>query len=142
MTNLSVGQSSIDRIFGRVRTCCCYIAITVFFFSTTGLSQLFKLPVLVSHYLEHQQRDQSIRMMDFLSMHYWGQDINDNDQDRDMQLPFKHVDQNMTVQLVIVPHQVFTIQKPNVVQTTDQPVFIATDHSDPALASLFRPPRA
>jgi hypothetical protein len=119
-----------------------YIAITVFFFSTTGLSQLFKLPVLVNHYLEHRERDNRLDLLDFLSMHYWGQDINDNDQDRDMQLPFKGVEQHSTAQIVLIPHQIVSINRPAVMTHINQPVFNDPDLSDPALASLFRPPRA
>ncbi len=119
-----------------------HIAVLILFFSTTGLSQLFKLPVLVNHYLEHRERDNRISMLDFLSMHYWGQDINDNDQDRDMQLPFKNIEQNSGPQIVVMPQQFISLQKPPVPDHKCQPVCSDSDHSDPALASLFRPPRA
>jgi hypothetical protein len=75
-------------------------------------------------------------------MHYWGQDINDNDQDRDLQLPFKSVEQNQTAQIVPIPTQTISLDKPLVVAIIKQPVLSDADHSDPALASLFRPPRA
>jgi hypothetical protein len=92
--------------------------------------------------MEHRERDNSIEMLEFLSMHYWGQDIDDSDQDRDMQLPFKDVDQNAVTQVVLMPQQFFSINRPFVVNKTNQPVVSDPDHSDPALASLFRPPRA
>jgi hypothetical protein len=75
-------------------------------------------------------------------MHYWGQDIKDNDQDRDMQLPFKSVEQNQTAQIVLIPTQTISLGKPPVMDIIKQPVLSDADHSDPALASLFRPPRA
>lgn len=92
--------------------------------------------------MEHRERDNSIGMLEFLSMHYWGQDINDNDQDRDMQLPFKDVDQNAATQVVLMPQYSLSISRPLVAGNIDQPVFSDPDHSDPALAALFRPPRA
>jgi hypothetical protein len=119
-----------------------YVVITIFFFSTTGLGQLFKLPVLVMHYMEHRERDNSIGMIEFLSMHYWGQDINDNDDDRDMQLPFRNVDQNAATLVILMPQYSLSISRPLVADNIDQPVFSDPDHSDPAFASLFRPPRA
>jgi hypothetical protein len=91
--------------------------------------------------MEHRERDNSIEMLEFLSMHYWGQDINDNDQDRDMQLPFKNVDQNAATQVVLMPQYIITISRPLVINNTDQPVVSDPDHTDPALTSLFRPPR-
>jgi hypothetical protein len=125
-----------------VRKWCLYIPFAVFFLSTTSLSQLFKLPVLVAHYMEHQQLDRSISILDFLSMHYWGQDSDDNDQDRDMQLPFKTIEQNSNAQVVVMPSCQITIEKPLVTGNTTQPVFSDADLTKPALAGLFRPPRA
>jgi hypothetical protein len=80
-------------------------------------------------------------MLKFLSMHYWGQDINDNDGDRDMQLPFKNVDQNAVTQVVLMPQYSISINRPLGVKNTDQPVFSDPDLSDPSIVSLFRPPR-
>jgi hypothetical protein len=124
-----------------VRKWCSYIFIAVFFVSTTSLGQLFKLPVLVIHFMEHQERDRSVDLLDFLSMHYWGQDIDDNDQDRDLQLPFKTVEQHTIAQVIVThPYQII-IEKPTVLANTSQPVFSETDLNNPALAALFRPPR-
>ena len=125
-----------------MRKWCLYIPFAVFFLSTTSLSQLFKLPVLVAHYMEHQQIDRSISILDFLSMHYWGQDINDNDQDRDMQLPFKASEQNTNAQVVVIPSCQINIDKPPVTYKASQPVISDADLTNPALAALFRPPRA
>jgi hypothetical protein len=125
-----------------VRKWCLYIPFAVFFLSTTSLSQLFRLPILVAHYMEHQQLDRSISILDFLSMHYWGQDINDNDQDRDMQLPFKTGEQNTNAQVVVIPSFQINIGKPPVTVRSSQPVISDADLTNPALAALFRPPRA
>jgi hypothetical protein len=92
--------------------------------------------------MEHQQLDRSISILDFLSMHYWGQDINDNDQDRDMQLPFKTGEQNTNAQVVVIPSFQINIGKPPVTVRSSQPVISDADLTNPALAALFRPPRA
>ncbi|WP_315816201.1 hypothetical protein [Paraflavitalea speifideaquila] len=55
----------------------------------TSLNQLLKLPALIGHYMEHHQLDNRVDFVQFLAMHYWGTDLNDNDDDRDMQLPYK-----------------------------------------------------
>jgi hypothetical protein len=121
-----------------------YLAVTVFFFSTTGLSQMFKLPILMAHYVEHVKRDHHLGMLDFLSMHYWGQDLNDNDQDRDMQLPFKSPTQHCCSQISLIPpagvvtidHHYFVPSKPV------QPIVEDSFYIMNAASSLFRPPRA
>lgn len=45
--------------------------------------------------MEHKSVNNDISIMDFLSMHYWGTDLNDNDDNRDMQLPFKNIAHNV-----------------------------------------------
>jgi hypothetical protein len=57
--------------------------------SATEFNQLLKLPVLIAHFNEHRELDQQLSLAGFLYMHYTDHDLNDNDQDRDMQLPFK-----------------------------------------------------
>lgn len=61
----------------------------------TELYQLLKLPVIFQHFTEHQKHDASISFFDFIAMHYAGDDKQDADQQRDMQLPFKTSDHNV-----------------------------------------------
>jgi hypothetical protein len=59
----------------------------------TELGQVFKLPVLVHHYLEHQEMDNEMSLADFLSQHYSGDIQHPDDIHGDhAQLPFKTVD--------------------------------------------------
>jgi len=57
--------------------------------SATEVHELFKLPNLVAHFLEHQLEDQSTTIVDFLVKHYTSNDDGDGDKAKDMQLPFK-----------------------------------------------------
>lgn len=108
--------------------------------NSLSLHQVLKLPVLVAHYFEHKQRGQAITVMEYLSMHYWGQDIDDNDHDRDMQLPFKKVDLSHSSMTLFVPSTFdvvsfdFPVKKSYAFPESDD---IASNH----LGSLFRPPR-
>ena len=108
--------------------------------NSLSLQQVLKLPVLVAHFFEHQQRGYSITVMEYLSMHYWGQDIDDNDHDRDMQLPFKKVDASQSSMTFFVPSTFDVV-------SLDFPVKISyafpesDDISSSHLGSLFRPPR-
>lgn len=71
-----------------LRTGAC-ILLSVMLFSSRPVLQLFKLPTLFQHYDEHAGRDPGVSFADFLSMHYWGRDANDKDDDKDRKLPFK-----------------------------------------------------
>lgn len=53
------------------------------------MHQLLKLPVVFQHYAEHQLEDANIGFLAFLDMHYMHGSPQDDDYERDMQLPFK-----------------------------------------------------
>lgn len=106
-----------------------------------SVGELFKLPELVSHFSEHKAIDHSISLTDFLSMHYMGNDQNDNDQDRDMQLPFKKIAGHFSFQIASFPSSKFIPENRIEVIDTYLPFLFKTNRpKDPALASLFRPP--
>lgn len=119
-----------------------YIFIFLIVSNIGFFQQFYKLPILIEHYNEHQQR-QNVSFIDFLEMHYWGEDLNDNDTDRDMQLPFKHIS-SASFQLVFVPADkpVFNIPFNIGFSESDSIPYKANLHSNPALFSVFRPPVA
>lgn len=79
-----------------------YILTFLVSFNSLCLDQLLKLPVLCQHYNEHKETNKNLDVLDFLAMHYLGDDLNDNDHDKDMQLPFKGMD-NHTLNLIMTP---------------------------------------
>ncbi|UUC44056.1 hypothetical protein [Flavobacterium cerinum] len=103
--------------------------------------QLFKVPVLFQHFEEHQAHNGSLGFVDFLAMHYWGDDINDSDDDRDMQLPFKKVDHHVP-NLVFIPNRITYTSSVCIVPDTSRLKITYNNelHSNPHLGALFRPP--
>lgn len=84
--------------------------------SSTECIQFMKLPTLANHYIEHKSTSHQLSFIDFLIMHYATYDQNDNDEDKDNQLPFKGTLQSLHGNLLycssllettlrIVPHQ-------------------------------------
>lgn len=108
---------------------------------TTSLNQLIKIPVLYRHFVEHNSADPNVDLYTFLEWHYWGDDANDNDNERDMQLPFKKFEhQSLTFVyafgIKVVPHNhSWPLIKNFGIERTRL-------YFDPATASLFRPPRS
>lgn len=94
--------------------------------------------------MEHKQRDSHVTILAFLSWHYWGKDLNDNDDDRDRQLPFRETNIRIA-QSFYVP-----FLRPAVLMREDvrpSPAVIYPARNDdhlpnPALSSLFHPPKA
>ena len=110
--------------------------------NNTSLYQLCKLPVLVQHYQEHRQLNGDVDLLDFLSMHYWGEDLNDDDDDRDRQLPFKTFDTNIHLNLFIPTQKVSIVTAEVLYPRVPFPVLQNNLLPDPGLSSLFRPPKA
>jgi hypothetical protein len=68
------------------------IMVLVILTKITELHELGRLPLLFEHFSEHQERNAAVTFTEFLAMHYWGQDLNDDDDSRDRELPFKKAD--------------------------------------------------
>lgn len=128
--------------FVRLKRICLYIVSLVLVLYTTPLYQLCKIPVLISHYQEHHERDSAIGFLDFLSMHYWGTDIDDDDDDRDRQLPFKEFTGFSNTHLFAPVYRNLVIQQ---IAVDVQLNFPVEDHSllpTPHITDLFHPPKA
>lgn len=108
---------------------------------STGLFQLAKLPFLYKHYIEHKDLNEQLRLVDYLVMHYWGDDMNDDDDEKDMQLPFKRYEVAGPVFLFVKESKVVIGRQVWVVET-DFPCEQPECYFNPAGKSLFRPPRA
>ena len=119
-----------------------YIFIFLIVSNIGFFQQFYKLPILIEHYNEHQERH-DVSFIDFLEMHYWGEDLNDNDSDRDMQRPFKHIS-SASFQLVFVPAEKHTFDIPFTADFSESVIipFTSNLYSNPALFAVFRPPLA
>lgn len=91
------------------------LLLGIYLFSTTALAQLFKLPVLIEHYQEHKHQNPAITFLGFLNLHYNNGDKVDDDDDKDMKLPFKTVSDIASTFVISIPPTTFTI--------ISQPVF-------------------
>ena len=109
----------------------------------TSFSQLLRVPMLVVHYIEHRDLNNTITFIDFLSMHYGGEDMNDDDDDRDKQLPFKSIDP-VSVQLVAAPVTKTVVNENTFCFISSKKLFcFKNDHlPQPTVGVLFRPPKA
>jgi hypothetical protein len=103
----------------------------------TPVGQFFKVPVLVSHFMQHQQRT-GMSLVAFLQEHY-GSDHSDADSREDQQLPFKNIN-CFTMASAVVPIA-FQAQQP---VHFIQPVTVALPNThvpNAATRSIFHPPR-
>lgn len=118
------------------------LLLALYLLTATEFKQLFKIPVLVQHYQEHKAHDAGLSFAGFLYMHYAGDDKNENDQDRDMQLPFKSCDGPSALNLQLIPPSqpivlgtVAVMYSPLVLA---QPFYFNSNH----LSSIWQPPKS
>lgn len=63
--------------------------LVLYLFGNTEVGQLLNLPKLIIHYKQHKQLNTNVSFVNFLNMHYLGDDGNTLDDNEDNQLPFK-----------------------------------------------------
>lgn len=76
--------------------------VVVHLFAYTEAVQVFRLPNLISHFLQHHRQDPEIGFSQFISMHYGGDDGTSADDNADDQLPCHKPNRN-TLTVVYVP---------------------------------------
>lgn len=119
------------------------ILIIVYLFSATEASQLLKLPLLFSHFVEHQQKEPLMSFGEFLHHHYAIDHGDDGDAATDNKLPFKSHDNCCSF---VFPINIFhtvqfsqlktiVIEKKNILFSSSANIISAY------LSSIWQPPR-
>ena len=123
-----------------MRTTLILVLVGVHLFGNTELGQLFRLPKLISHYFQHKQLDPSLTFIDFLAMHYVGDDGTTADDDIDSQLPYHHVDNHcLSIVYYLSGQYVFNINM--IEHDTEYGSRLISGHPSEHISSILRPPR-
>lgn len=80
------------------------VLLSSYFLSTTELNQLLRVPVLISHFVEHNEMG-SMSFWEYLTHHYGGHD-KDGDWDTDSKLPFMQHSDLLQV-TVVTPKNIY-----------------------------------
>ncbi len=70
------------------------------FLPNRDANEMSKIPVLVRHFAEHQQKDPKISILDFISLHFQDTKHHEEDHEKHTKLPFQH-DYNGSVMNVV-----------------------------------------
>lgn len=116
--------------------------MTSYVFSATELSQLLKLPTLVTHYIEHKEQNQELSFWQFLCIHYAKGNVKYADYDKDMKLPFKTSD-NFSNQLTFCATTPLLIGNKPSYQPVKKDQQIPTDEKliSSYLSTIWQPPK-
>jgi hypothetical protein len=103
----------------------------------TPVGQLFKLPLLVEHFIKHKKQE-GVSMLAFLQDHY-SSSHDDADRPEDETLPFKNI-LLYSIGVALVPAAVST--QLHVALFSQQPIIFPLAYTPQQhLASIFHPPR-
>jgi len=110
--------------------------------SSTEFNQLLRLPVLFEHFSEHKASNSGISFVDFLDMHYSGNDLDDKDQERDKQLPFKSYGGSAILLLPTIPVKIQSLEFNWYTRSSRQHIFyIIPDLLRSYTESIWQPPK-
>lgn len=115
---------------------------TLYIFSNTELTEVFKVPRLLTHYKQHHAQNASITFWNFLVMHYAGDDGIKADDNEDLQLPFHTVNKHCITSLYTLGGAIVQSPPP---ATVDAQTTFPTKYKKDVLSSyvnlVFQPPR-
>jgi hypothetical protein len=120
------------------------IFLITYLFTSVQLAELFKLPMLAEHFIEHQQAKPQISLWEFLCVHYAHGEVMDHDFDQDMKLPFKsHSGCSCSVLSYIEPIPHFDLSRINLFPTGQtEKNFGYQSHFIPKFShSIWQPPK-
>lgn len=113
-----------------------------FLSANTAFGEVLKLPLLIQHYIEHNQDDNSHSVLDFLTMHYGEGDNhhhNDHEHEHD-HLPFKTANVH-SAQVVDFLPLVFDFPNQLVENKLKKPILQKQVYSNVYLNSIWQPPK-
>jgi hypothetical protein len=117
--------------------------IVIYLLSATEFSQLLKIPVLFSHFVEHQQIDPLMSFSDFLYHHYAIDHGDDGDAATDNKLPFKAHDHccSFVFPISIFPTIQFSQPKTIVIEKKNILFSSSVNIISAYLSTIWQPPR-
>ncbi|MGL2963734.1 hypothetical protein ACSVH2_07955 [Flavobacterium sp. RSB2_4_14] len=88
--------------------------LLLYLFSTTEFHELLRLPAVFEHFDSHKKETPTISLWEFLCIHYAHGEVQDDDYDNDMKLPFKtHDGCNSQNFVSLIPEQKYSLAKIN-----------------------------
>jgi hypothetical protein len=110
--------------------------------SCTEFAQLLRIPLLISHFIEHKQESNAISFGEFILIHYVEEYSSNGDYERDLDLPFKSLDGNSIQVVASIPSNgCFLKAKPVYTDGGKYNLFKECFIDNAYLSSIWQPPR-
>jgi hypothetical protein len=117
--------------------------LSTYLLTATELNELFKLPLLVEHFVQHNEGNKHINFWDFLCEHYSNNTVKDADYDEDMKLPFKsqsHFEKNNTINSFCFEFAVYSNNLTSFI-VKDFVILSEQFNNNSSINSIWQPPK-
>lgn len=130
--------------FVRVKKAIAIFFLIAYLFSATELNQLLKLPFMVRHFIEHNEKDKGVGLLNFLCLHYHDHGMKNAKDENDMKLPFKSHENCVSSSLsVFIPaHFEGFVVKLIAISEKEQIPYSEDFISSAFLSSIWQPPKS
>ncbi|MDY3318419.1 hypothetical protein PG637_03255 [Riemerella anatipestifer] len=120
-----------------------YGFIICYLISFSEVREVFKLPILLEHFIEHRNDNPKMSFGQFITLHYLSGDVHDDDYEKDMKLPFKSQNQNISASIVLaMPTSFdFKIKSSKIYKETSQNFGYSDSFTIDNSDLVFHPPR-
>lgn len=116
--------------------------LVIYMISCTEFDQLLRVPLLVTHFVEHKLENNTISFGEFILIHYVEDYSFNGDYERDMDLPFKSLDGNSIQVVASIPSNGFYLKaKPIYTNEGKFTLFEECFINNAYLSSIWQPPK-
>ncbi|MCR6719811.1 MAG: hypothetical protein NVV59_05830 [Chitinophagaceae bacterium] len=117
------------------------LLVTVYMLSFAELHNLLRIPIFFEHLQEHYDKDPETTVWGFISEHYLGPIVVDDDFDRDQQLPFRDANCGMIINYSCECREVFfEIDRPEI-SDFEFSLYKEANRGLLTASDFFQPPR-
>ncbi len=119
------------------------LLLWTYLLANTELHQLMLIPVFFEHFQEHRLENPTINMIDFIVLHYFGEETKDADYGRDQQLPFKNANcPEVALTVAMVPEDFPETEAHVFSLSRNEVMFKSLFNASSFHFSIWQPPRA
>jgi len=119
--------------------------LLIYLVASTELGELFKVDNLIIHYFEHQDKSKNISFTDYIYLHYFDHGKEDNDSEKDIQLPFNSHSElcSLITQIPFIPfnHSIQIKLEPDYFEVKNEPIFHKDHFYSCETPSIWQPPK-
>lgn len=120
--------------------------LTIYIASATEISQLLRFPLLIEHYFQHKAKNPALSVVDFISVHYTGNHLenhpHDDDYEEDQKLPFMMHTTSYSAVFVCPQIASIKIENRSLPEKNDNtPIWNDQFIDDTFMTSIWQPPK-